>query len=387
MLPECFTISALQTCWIDSNDALKSACESCQQASAVAVDTEFMRRDTFYPIAGLVQLYAGDIVYLIDPLAIDEWQPLADLLQNPDCLKVLHACNEDLEVFSRLTGTAVNSLFDTQLAASLLGLGHCVGYQKLLESQLEIELDKSETRSDWLQRPLTSSQLGYAALDVHYLLPLYEKLRQQLEQQNRLEWLLEEGRRLAANSTAETNPEEAWRQVKLAWKLRPQQLAILKVLCNWREKEARRLDVPRNQLIPAGALWELARYQPKNIQSLSRAQKMTPTLVRRHGKHILMLIEQGKNLPRSEWPAALPLPLPKNAKPWAEAASRCLEKRAEELNVSREILISRADLKALLQTAFDSNDYPLLPSLSGWRRREVYEPLVKTLTATRPDFS
>ena len=344
-----------------------------------------MRRDTFYPIAGLIQLYAGELVYLIDPLVITDWQPLKALLQDQDCLKVLHACNEDLEVFNRLTGIAPSPLFDTQLAASLLGLGHCVGYQKLLEAQLDIELDKSETRSDWLQRPLTTSQLGYAAMDVHYLLPLYEKLRKQLESLDRLDWLLEEGSRLATNSMAASSPEEAWRQVKLAWRLRPQQLATLKVLCNWREREARRLDVPRNQLIPAGAIWEIARYQPKSTQGLSRAQKMTPAIIRRHGKHILMLIEHAQNQPKESWPEALPLPLPKQAKPWVEATNDLLEKLAESLNVSREILISRADLKHLLQSAYDSGEYPLLPSLKGWRRQTVYEPLIKNLIKTRPD--
>ncbi len=343
-----------------------------------------MRRDTFYPIAGLIQLYAGELVYLIDPLTITDWQPLKALLQNQNCLKIFHACNEDLEVFNRLTGIAPTPLFDTQLAASLLGMGHCVGYQKLLESELDIELDKSETRSDWLQRPLTQSQLGYAAMDVLQLLPLYEKLRQQLESINRLDWLLEEGNRLATNSMAESSPEEAWRQVKLAWRLRPQQLSILKSLCNWREREARKKDIPRNQLIPSAALWELARYQPKTTQGLSRAQKMTPAIIRRHGKQILMLIEHGLNQPRETWPETLPLPLPKDAKPWVEAANSLLEQRAEELNVSREILISRADLKRLLQTGYDTGEYPLLPSLTGWRKSEVYEPLTQHLKAKRP---
>ena len=157
---------AIDIHWIRDNASLAQHCASWRNLPFVAVDTEFMRVDTFYPIAGLLQVSEGERAYLIDPLLIDDWAPFAALLQDPAVVKVLHACSEDLEVFLRLTGSLPVALFDPQLAAAYLNLGFSMGYSRLVQAVLNIELPKGETRSDWLQRPLTANQVRYAAESV-----------------------------------------------------------------------------------------------------------------------------------------------------------------------------------------------------------------------------
>ena len=251
---------AIDIHWIRDNDSLGQFCAQWQQLPFVALDTEFMRVDTFYPIAGLLQIGDGVRAYLIDPLTIDNWQPLAALLENPAVLKVLHACSEDLEVLLRLTGSLPAPLFDTQLAAAYLNLGFSMGYSRLVSEVLGIDLPKGETRSDWLQRPLSETQISYAAEDAVHLAELFTVLRPRLSD-DKYAWVLEDGAELVAALRREVEPESLYRDVKLAWKLAPQQLAVLRELCAWREREARARNQPRNRILREHSLWPLARTQ------------------------------------------------------------------------------------------------------------------------------
>ncbi|HEY0892485.1 MAG TPA: ribonuclease D, partial [Cellvibrio sp.] len=161
--------------WIDQDDQLTELCAVWRKQAAIAVDTEFMRSDTFYPIAGLLQIGDGKGCYLIDPLAIKNLAPLRELMLDTAVTKVLHSCSEDLEVFQRWLGVVPAPLFDTQIAAAFAGLGFSLGYSGLVKNLLTIEIPKDETRSDWLQRPLSVAQLNYAALDVAHMLVVYGK--------------------------------------------------------------------------------------------------------------------------------------------------------------------------------------------------------------------
>jgi ribonuclease D len=175
---------AIDIQWIGDNASLAQHCATWRSLAFVAVDTEFMRVDTFYPIAGLLQVSEGERAYLIDPLLISDWTPFAELLQDPAVVKVLHACSEDLEVFLRLTGSLPGPLFDTQLAAGYLNLGFSMGYSRLVQAVLNIELPKGETRSDWLQRPLSATQVSYAAEDVLHLAEVYAQLKASCQPRN-----------------------------------------------------------------------------------------------------------------------------------------------------------------------------------------------------------
>ena len=179
--------------YIDSNDSLKQFAAQWSRIKILSLDTEFIRTNTFYPIAGLLQLSDGETCYLIDPLVIDDFTPLAEIFSNKEITKLIHSGSEDLEVFDRLLGVLPEPLLDTQIGAALAGLGFSLSYQRLVDETLQIHVAKGETRSDWLQRPLTEGQIHYAALDVAYLHDVYSVISGKLEINDRLDWWQQEG--------------------------------------------------------------------------------------------------------------------------------------------------------------------------------------------------
>ena len=364
--------------WILTNDQLSDYCKQWLKLDAIALDTEFIRTDTFYPIPGLVQVGTGSESFLIDPLSVSDWTEFGKLLASPTTVKVLHACSEDLEVFQILTGVQPIALIDTQLAASYAGLGHSLSYQNLLRYLLNVDLPKDATRSDWLQRPLSETQISYAALDVVHLLEAYNALREKLAGQPHWQWLTEDCANMEASSLY-TDPAEVWKDVKRNWQLRPRQLAVLKQICEYRELQARKRDVPRNRVIPKGSLWPLARYMPDNIQSLSAIQDMQPKIVRKDGEIILNLIQQACSLPKEELPQPLPAPLPKAAKEYGKLIKAWTQNRAEQLNMPAELLCSGKMSSAILRYWQANKRFAIPDSIQGWRRAEVAEPLVLVL--------
>ncbi len=371
---------AIDIHWIADNASLAQHCTRWRSLPFVAVDTEFMRVDTFYPIAGLLQVSEGERAYLIDPLLIDDWAPLAQLLQDPAVVKVLHACSEDLEVFQRLTGSLPTPLFDTQLAAGYLNLGFSMGYSRLVQAVLDIELPKGETRSDWLQRPLSVTQVSYAAEDVLHLAEVYERLQRQLSA-DKYAWVLEDGAELVANLGREIAPELAYREAKLAWKLSPQQLAVLRELCAWREREARARNQPRNRVVREHSLWPLARTQPDNLVALARIEDMHPKTVRQDGETLLRLIKQAAATPQEEWPQALPEPLPIEAAALLKKLRAIGQREGERLNIAPELMLRKKTLEALLKTGYPNGPYRLPESLRGWRRELMGQALLDCLAA------
>ena len=369
---------AIDIHWIRDNASLAQHCASWRNLPFVAVDTEFMRVDTFYPIAGLLQVSEGERAYLIDPLLINDWAPFAALLQDPAVVKVLHACSEDLEVFLRLTGSLPVALFDTQLAAAYLNLGFSMGYSRLVQAVLNIELPKGETRSDWLQRPLTETQVSYAAEDVLHLAEVYNLLQQQLSAEKNA-WVLEDGAELVANLGREIAPEDAYREAKLAWKLSRAQLAVLRELCAWREREARARNQPRNRIIREHSLWPLARTQPDNLVALARIDDMHPKTVRQDGEFLLQLIKRAAAMPPQDWPEALPEPLPLEASSLLKKLRAIGQREGERLNIAPELMLRKKTLEALLKTGYPNGSYQLPDSLRGWRRELMGQALLDCL--------
>src|SRR5690554_6008672 len=184
-----------------------------------------------------------------------------------------------------------------------------MGYSRLVQHVLDIELPKGETRSDWLQRPLSDLQILYAAQDTAYLVEVYAILLEQLSEQ-KMAWVLEDGAALVAAYREEPDPYEMWRRIKLAWKLAPQQLAVLRELTAWRELQARQRDVPRNRIVRESTLWALANEQPEDLKHLAQLEDMHPRIVRNEGATLLKIIRHAKSLPQTQWPEPLPEPLP-----------------------------------------------------------------------------
>jgi len=370
----------IKTHWIINNADLAQQCEHWQQLEFVALDTEFVRVNTFYAKVGLIQVSDGQNVWLIDPLLIDAWQPFADLLKNPDILKVLHAAGEDLEIFSRVCGALPVPLFDSQLAAAFLNLGIRLGYCALVEKTLGVSLCKGETRSNWCQRPLSPAQTQYAAEDVLHLARLYQALHPQLSAQ-KMAWLLEDGAQMMTALRQPPSPELAWQSVKLAWKLSAPQRAVLRAICAWREQTARERDRPKGWIVHESALWPLACFAPDNLAALSRIEGIDPQTVRRDGQTLLALIKQAAALPPEQWPLPLPAPLPPSAKKTLQILREVVEQQAQRLNMAAELLLRKKVLQDLLQSGFPDGPWQLPSSLCGWRREVLGEPLLMALEA------
>ncbi|MBX8559088.1 ribonuclease D [Pseudomonas cichorii] len=369
---------AIDIHWIRDDDSLARQCAQWQSLPFVALDTEFMRVDTFYPIAALLQIGDGSSAWLIDPLLISDWTPLSALLENTDVIKVVHACSEDLEVLLRLTGSLPVPLFDTQLAAAYLNIGFSMGYSRLVQEVLNIDLPKGETRSDWLQRPLSETQISYAAEDAVHLAELFGLLRPRLSDEKYL-WVLEDGAELVANLRRETDPYEIYRDAKLAWKLSRAQLAVLRELCAWREIQARSRNLPRNRIVREHSLWPLAKTQPDNLSALARIEDMHPRTVRQDGEFLLDLIRKSGNLPPDQWPAALPEPLPIEASGILKGLRAIGQQYAEQLNIAPEVVLRKKTLEALLKSGYPDGPYTLPDSLRGWRRELMGQALLDSL--------
>jgi ribonuclease D len=353
--------------WIDQDDQLVELCARWQQQAALAIDTEFMRSDTFYPIAGLLQIGDGKGCYLIDPLALRNLEPLRELLLNPSVTKVLHSCSEDLEVFQRWLGIVPSPLFDTQIAAAFAGLGFGLGYANLIKSLLTIEIPKEETRSDWLQRPLSAAQLKYAALDVAHMLIVYGKLLQSLKTSERLEWVKSDCADLVENARKADNFVEAYQKVGFAWKLRPQELHILKELCIWRETEARARNIPRNRLIKEPSLWEIARKRIQDSAQLQRVPDIPSRTLKNDSDTIFKIVADALGVDESTWPARLDPPLAQSEGPLMKVLKNYVREFAEQAELPPEVLIRKKDYELLVRSGMNGGEYRLPERLLGWR--------------------
>lgn len=341
------------------------------EAPAIALDTEFVRERTYYPIPGLIQLATEAGVYLIDPLAIEDLSPLRQLCEAP-VVKVMHSASEDLEVFQRLLGCLPAPLADTQLGAALAGHRFGIGYQHLVAAVLGRELDKGETRSNWLQRPLTASQRHYAAMDVAWLLPVYEQLLAELELLGRVDWWWEDNDRQVLAASRPLALEDSWRRLRGAGRLRPRELAVLQEVCGWRERVARGSDRPRGHVLPDALCLELARQLPTSLAELQAHRELPRRLVKPHGADVLAAIEAGRARPAASWPQ-LPRPLTSAENRHLKQLRSVVGERAGGLELAPELLARRRDLESLLRRR------QLPSSLQGWRQPVVGEPLLDAL--------
>lgn len=352
--------------WIDSDRSLAEACAAWQRTDAIAVDTEFVRRRTYYPIPALLQVYDGTAVGVIDPLAIGDWAPLGELLAGP-VVKVLHASSEDLEVFCRLTDVVPAPLFDTQIAAGLCGLRPAMGYHNLVQELCGVALPKDETQSDWLARPLSDGQLTYAASDVYYLHAVYRQLRERLAALGREQWVLEDGAAMGQGLSSLTPPEEAYLRLKGAWRLTPPQLAVARALAAWRERVVRERDLPRNWLLKDAAILALAQRQPATLPAVAALAELAPSSVRKFGAQLLQLIAEAAALPAVQWPQALPGGRPRVPPPALAQLESAVAAAAAELGIAPEVLLSKKQMTALALGAGErgAGEQPL--AIGGWR--------------------
>lgn len=353
---------------ITTNDELASLCDVTRDAPAIALDTEFVRTRTYYPQLGLIQLYDGKHVSLIDPLGITDWEPMRALLLNTAITKYLHAGSEDLEVFLNTFGIMPQPLIDTQILAAFAGRPLSWGFAAMVEEYTGLVIDKSESRTDWLARPLTVRQLDYAAADVFYLLPIAGKLMQEAEASGWLPAALDECRMTQQRRQEITDPKDAWRDISNAWQLRTRQLACLQLLADWRLRKARERDLAVNFVVREEHLWGVARYMPSSLGELDSIG-LSGSEIRFHGKTLLALVAQAQQVPEEDLPEPLENLIDKPGYRKAFKAIKALvQEVAAESKISAELLASRRQINQLLNVHWKLKTPNTQPELiSGWR--------------------
>ncbi len=358
--------------WVTSDESLQAVMIQCRELEWVALDTEFVRYNTYYPNIGLIQLAAGNRFYLIDPLTIQNKQPLIDLLDDPKVVKVMHACSEDLEVFRCYLGTLPQPLFDTQIAAALLGHGFSIGYKTLVEKQYGISLPKEQQRSNWCNRPLTEAQQKYAILDVVYLADIYEHQLAELHQVDRFHWLTEECQCLIDKQSRDMPADEQYLRIKGVNNLNGQQLYVVKKLAEWRENESQKRNTPRGFLLKDAILLELARKQPDTLRHLSTIAEIHPKTLRLDGANILELIKQfagsGEELPVIQ--DALPI----SAKSQLKQMQKLVAQRADSIGIPPELMLNKKSLATILLEYLTSGKV-IINNLQCWKKELIEKEL------------
>lgn len=368
--------------YIASAQGLEQSLPRWHQAAPLALDTEFIRVDTFFPRLGLVQLGDGQGEALVDPLAIPSLQALAPLLGPSGPCKVLHACSEDLEVLSPLVPQGLGVIHDTQIALAMLGEGLQVGYQKALQLMLGIDIPKDASRSDWLARPLSVQQCDYAALDVRHLPALYSAARERLQARELWPLFVAECAEVC-RPVVLPDPELVWLDHPNAWRLPPKALAVLQTLMAWREREAVARDVPRGHLLKPLSLFEMARLQPRTMRELQQIDELNPRVARRDGDALLALIADATSLPPSEWPMPLPMPLPREAGRVFDALKQSLQPVAERLQLPMEVLWRKRLAEQVVLAAVDDGLEAGLAVIPGWRAGHLPDAVAGVLNQHR----
>lgn len=362
---------------IQSDDALEEVLAQASQAKAVAIDTEFMRRNTFYPQVSLLQMCFSDTAWLIDPLAINELGSLVDFIVNPDIIKILHSASEDLEVFQQWLGVLPQPMFDTQRAAALCGRSFGMGYRTLVSELCGVELDKGDQRSDWLQRPLSQSQCDYASQDVTHLLALWPVLRDECEVQGKTEWVYNDSRDAAA--TLASTAGDYYKKIKSAWKLEARQLSTLISICSWREQTARQRDKPRSWIIDDKACFEVAQRGPGSWSELKEVAELSPPSLRRYGDDLLALIAQQDQVEEGDLPRRLAPPLNAEQRNRLKRIKLAAKDIAKGLGVAPEIVLPSKDYEVLVRESMGEN-VSVPANWGGWRKEHVVAPLRQLLS-------
>ncbi|MEO7071867.1 MAG: ribonuclease D [Rhodanobacter sp.] len=359
--------------WISQAEELQAWLAALPPAAAVGVDTEFMRRNTFHPQLALLQLGWMGRYALVDPLAFAVGDRLQPTLGTGDAITVMHSASEDLETLAPLLPDGPHTLFDTQIAAAFVGLGLGISYRALVVELAGVELDKGETRSDWLQRPLTESQRSYAALDVVYLQTIHEQLTTRLQQRQRSAWHAEDCARLKQRATRRGGDSQPQRAMHGAADWAAPRRAMLRRILLWRDATARTLDVPRPWLVDDTLALSLAHDPPSSLAELEQRSRGQRALRSAPRKDLFALFAT----PASDEELAATAPIAGHAQGEAKKALGAMKQRvdalASELDLPAGLLAPRKVLEEFVVTGI----WPEF--LDGWRHDILHAPLLALL--------
>jgi len=360
--------------YIDTPTELERLCRQIEGSDWLAVDTEFLRESTYFPQFCLLQIASTDHTACIDPLAIEDLDPLFEILYNPGITKVFHSGRQDMEIFYNLRGCLPGPVFDTQIAAPLMGFNEQIGYAALVSEVLGVDLGKAHTRTDWSQRPLSQAQINYASDDVIYLGQVYLKMREQLSSLERLDWLIGDFAALLDSNLYQNPPEKAWKRIRAAQRLNGESLSILQALAHWREETAHSSNRPRNWIIKDEVLVCIARLKPSQTEDLKTLRGLHERTLKRHGEQICHRVAQARKKP-PEFPD---IHLKSSRKtPQQEALVQLLtgvvHQRALETSLGSATLAPKKDLEKLVEGDPDNK------LMSGWRKSMIGDELLSLL--------
>jgi ribonuclease D len=361
--------------YIASNQALQSAANIWLQSPALGIDTEFIRVDTFHPRPALIQISDGKECWLVDVPAIDNFSPLLDIISNSAIIKIVHAAGEDLEVFQNLLGTLPQPLFDTQIAAAFCGHGPSIGYSRLVQSVLEIELSKDQCRSDWLARPLTGEQQHYACLDVLYLPVLYQHLSAGLQRLQRANWVDEENQRQVSRYLEQREANYSMEKINNAWRLNETERKRLWNLILGRDALARAHNKPRNHIAKDFALFDMARRPPRHIAELGNLEGLRSSGIRQFGQQLIQLAQ---DVPDDLVCPPLNDPLGKNETEHMKKLRGVGEAIATHHDLPLELLVRKTEIEHLVRQYFLHKNPAgiIMPErFNGWRQPVIGQPL------------
>ncbi len=370
--------------YVDDDQSFISLCTNLSSQKLLAIDTEFMRTNTFYARIGLLQIADDKCCYLIDPLNISDWSCFKTLLGDSGIEFVIHSSSEDLNLLQTFLGVIPQKIFDTQIAAAFLGLGFSISYQGLARELLNLEIEKGETRSDWLRRPLSENQIFYAAADVRYLIQIREILAAQLELQSMSAWFEAECEQLLLNSfvaESQDNWQEIYTNISNAWRLSDSGLNILQKLCYWREKTARSRNKPKSWIVKDVDLFNLAQALADNAvftkDDIRSVERVDSRFLSRYSSEIVSLLSQDTfELPPVDRSLLSP-PLEQGDRKRLKNLQKIVQQRAEELNMAPELLGRKKQLLDILR------DYGRTQELnwsSAWRKPLLEERFIEVMT-------
>lgn len=367
------TTSATGPLLIDSDAALAPWLERWGRTPWLALDTEFIREETYYPKLCLLQVGDGVDSVCVDTLAKVDLAPLLAIVARSSIVKVFHAAGQDLEIFVHRTGNCPAPLFDTQVAAALLGYGDQLGYSGLVEKLGGGKVDKSLSRTNWARRPLTGPELAYAADDVRWLAAFYPRIEADLQARGRLDWLKEDCERMTDPARYRPSPATEWERLKGLARLAPAAQHVAAALAAWRERIAEQRDRPRKWILADDALYRIAERRPQSRSQLEDLQVLPPKTLERHAEALLRIVaEHGAT---NEPPLAVDERPDEKSKARSKRLSDRLRAIATELGVPPSLIATRSDLDRLAaeQEKADIN------LLRGWRRGVAGEQLLREI--------
>ncbi len=361
--------------YICCQDDFESFVEESVGSRLLAIDTEFLRENTYHPRLCLLQLATENDVALVDPFEVDDLEPLSRLLADESMVKVLHSGTQDIEILYHELGVMPWPVFDTQIAATLLGYSQQIGYGPLVQAECGVSLQKLDSFTDWSKRPLAKSQLEYAADDVIYLPRIYRSMRTRLERKGRLDWLEGDFRALVNPGRYEANPRERYVHLKKVNQLNRRQLSAARELAAWREENAEALDIPRKRILTDEQVVEACRREARTIDQLFLVRGMHDRLSMSAARQVVKCIGTGLDAPADTWPKTGRAPKSqRNVDAEVDLMTALARKRAKEYDIAFQTLASHEDLRALARGQQDG-----VALLQGWRYDMIGRELLELL--------